>query len=164
MRESGQSLVEMALVFTTVLFMLSILVDVGRAFFSFIALHDAAQEGAIHASMDPKYLTAIERWPDAIQAILTSSSEPIDLQAEYASGNFRVEPLSINDYNYYDPGHPGHVHDCAGFNSTGEANTVNVIVAYDFHFIMPLMDTIVPGGIITLRAQSYSTIMYPPCP
>ncbi|MCK5345107.1 MAG: pilus assembly protein, partial [Candidatus Heimdallarchaeota archaeon] len=50
-KESGQSLVELALVFTTIVFMLSILVDIGRAFFTLIALNDAAQGGAVHASM-----------------------------------------------------------------------------------------------------------------
>jgi Flp pilus assembly protein TadG len=145
-KESGQSLVEMALVFTTVVLILSILVDVGRAFFTLIALHDASQEGALYASMKHEDGS----WKDAI---LTSSTEPIDFQAESDSGIFRVEPLQINGTG-----------NCAGFDASGNANTVIVIVSYDFNFIMPLLDTIVPSGQITLRAQSDSTIMYPPCP
>lgn len=143
-KENGQSLVEMALVFTTVVFMLSILVDVGRAFFTLIALHDASQEGALYASM--KHEDGL--WENAI---LTSSTEPINFKAEYDSGNLRVEKINGSGL-------------CAGFDGLGNANTVIVIVSYDFKFIMPLMDTIVPSGVITLRAQSDSTIMYPPCP
>ena len=91
-KESGQSLVELALVFTTIVFMLSILVDIGRAFFTLIALNDAAQEGAVHASMHPTYLEVDNNspWQDTIQMIITSSSEPIDFQAELANGTFRV--------------------------------------------------------------------------
>jgi len=164
-KESGQSLVEMALVFTTVVLMLSILVDIGRAFFVLIALNDAAQEGAIYASMHPTYyeIDYDSPWPDTIQMIVTSSSEPIDFEVAMAAGTFRVEHPRINGWSHHDPGFPGHIFDCAGFNSQEEANTVNVIVSYDFEFIMPLMGTLVPGGTITLTAQSDSTIVYPPC-
>ena len=86
------------------------------------------------------------------ECYINSSTDPIDFNAESASGNFKIEPLQIIGSGL-----------CAGFDGLGNANTVIVIVAYDFKFIMPMMDTIVPGGEITLRAQSDSTIMYPPC-
>jgi hypothetical protein len=164
-KENGQSLVELALIFTTIVFMISILVDIGRAFFTLITLNDAAQEGAVHASMNPTYYEIDNNspWQDTIQMIITSSSEPIDFPAELANGNFRVEHPRITGWSHEDPGFPGHTSACAGFNSQNEANTVNVIVSYDFEFIMPYMDVFVLDGILTLTAQSDSTIMYPPC-
>ncbi len=163
-KERGQSLVEMALVFTIVLFMLSILVDVGRAFFSLIALSDAAQEGAIYASMNPTYneTDLPTTWPETIDRIVQSSSAPIDFQAEKDNGNFRVAHPAINGCTHHDAGCPT-TNDCAGFDINENANTMNVIVNYDFEFIMPLMDTIIPGGVLTLTAQADSTIVYPPC-
>ncbi len=52
-RESGQSLVELALSFTFILLILSGAVDIGRAFFSYIAIRDAAQEGAVYGALYP---------------------------------------------------------------------------------------------------------------
>jgi Flp pilus assembly protein TadG len=51
--ELGQSLVEFTLVAVVLAFMLTGLLDLGRAFFSKIALTDAAGEGATYASMRP---------------------------------------------------------------------------------------------------------------
>ncbi len=163
-KEKGQSLVEMALVFTTLMFMLSILVDIGRVFFALIALNDAAQEGATFASMNPSYNEYDEptSWPETIDRIVNSSSAPIDFDAELTNGNFRVGHPAINGCTHHDWWCPTN-DDCSGFDSNENANTVNVSVSYDFEFIMPLMDTIVPGGMLTLSAQADSTIVYPPC-
>ena len=90
-------------------------------------------------------------------------SNPIDFPAEFAAGTFRVEHPEINGWSHHDPGFPGHINDCAGFNSQQDANTVNVIVSYDFQFIMPYMEFFVPDGVLTLTAQSDATIVYPPC-
>ena len=50
-KESGQSLVELALSMTLLLILLAGVVDLGRAFFTYIALRDAAQEGASYAAV-----------------------------------------------------------------------------------------------------------------
>lgn len=47
----GQSLVEMAISLMIILWLLAIAVDSGMAFFSFVAIRDAAQEGALYASI-----------------------------------------------------------------------------------------------------------------
>ncbi len=52
-RESGQSLVEVALVFPVLLMLLLGLLDFGRAFYAVVSLRDAADEGAAYASLDP---------------------------------------------------------------------------------------------------------------
>ena len=81
-----------------------------------------------------------------------------------ANGTFRVGYPRINGLTLHDPGFPGiGVEDCSGFNNQEDANTVNIRVYYDFEFIMPYMDFFVTDGVLTLTAQSDSTILYPPC-
>jgi hypothetical protein len=51
--ERGQSMVEMALMMTILLVVLSAVLDLGRGFFSFIAIQNAAAEGALYAAINP---------------------------------------------------------------------------------------------------------------
>lgn len=57
--ERGQSLVELAIVIPLLLLLLMGTVDVGRIYFTYIALEEAAQEGSIYASYDPTATDAI---------------------------------------------------------------------------------------------------------
>jgi len=59
--QTGQSLVEFALVLPILLLMLTGTIDLGRILFTYIALEDAAQEGAIygaHESVPESNITA----------------------------------------------------------------------------------------------------------
>ena len=53
-REQGQSLAEFALVLPIVLLILAGVLDLGRAYFSYVAVTDAAAEGAAYASLHPE--------------------------------------------------------------------------------------------------------------
>lgn len=55
----GQALVELALVLPLLLLMFMGLVDIGRIVFTYIALEDAVQEGALYASYEPVPASAI---------------------------------------------------------------------------------------------------------
>lgn len=48
--ERGQSLTELSITMTLVLILLAGVADIGRAFFTYITLRDAAQEGALYGS------------------------------------------------------------------------------------------------------------------
>src|SRR3990172_6767016 len=52
--ERGQSLVELALSLTVILLLLAGAVDFSIAYFSFSAMQDAAQEGALYGSINPE--------------------------------------------------------------------------------------------------------------
>jgi Flp pilus assembly protein TadG len=54
--ERGQSLVELALVFVLLLWLVSVILDLGRAYYVIVALENAAEEGAAYASIDPACL------------------------------------------------------------------------------------------------------------
>ena len=69
--QRGQSLVELALTLTLILTLLAGAVDLGSAFFSYVAIRDAAQEGALYGSIFPT--GAIE------SRVRSTSSTPVDL-------------------------------------------------------------------------------------
>lgn len=52
-KEHGQSMVELALTFTLLMVLLAGTIDLGRAFFTWLAMRDAAQEGAAYGSICP---------------------------------------------------------------------------------------------------------------
>lgn len=58
--ERGQSLTELALTLTILLTLLAGVLDIGRAYFTFLALRDAAAEGAAYGSFDPTNTAEIE--------------------------------------------------------------------------------------------------------
>lgn len=145
--EQGQSLVELAVSFMLIVFILAGAVDLGRAYFAVIALRDAAQEGVIYASLHPEDEDGVE---DRVQ---TSSDAPI---------NMALIPDTDIDLSWSDLNHK-----CAGFYDNGgnlESYAVKVSVEYDFQFTMPMIQNIFPGGILRLVIDDTHTILAPECP
>ncbi len=56
--ETGQSMVEFALMFVVLMITLMGVFDIGRAYYALIALQDAVGEGAAFAAMNPTCVTA----------------------------------------------------------------------------------------------------------
>jgi hypothetical protein len=52
-KERGQSMVELALTITILMLLLAGTIDLGRAFFTWLGMRDAAQEGASYGSIEP---------------------------------------------------------------------------------------------------------------
>jgi|YelNatPaOPRAMG01_1025707.scaffolds.fasta_scaffold215166_1 Flp pilus assembly protein TadG len=69
----GQSLVELALTLSVLIILLAGIIDFGVAYFSYVALRDAAEEGAVYGAMCPTDLAGIE------ERIRQSSSSPVNL-------------------------------------------------------------------------------------
>jgi Flp pilus assembly protein TadG len=132
--ERGQSLIELALTFTFLMFLFAGAVDLGRAFFALVALNDAAQEGAVYASLHADDQSGI------VQYVRTSSSDPINLADE---NNVHITITTFGDT-------------CIG-------NSIEVNVSYDFNLIMPLIDLIVPSRELPLYASMIHTILGPVC-
>jgi len=57
-RGRGQSLVEFALVATVLLILLTGVLDLGRMYMAWVAIQDAAGEGALYAAMNPRCIRA----------------------------------------------------------------------------------------------------------
>jgi hypothetical protein len=58
-KETGQSMVELALTISILMVLLVGTMDLGRAFFTWLAMRDAAQEGAAYGSIAPLDTTGI---------------------------------------------------------------------------------------------------------
>jgi len=58
--QRGQSLVETALFITLLMVLMMGVIDLGRAYFSYLSLKDAAAEGAAYASIRPDDLAQID--------------------------------------------------------------------------------------------------------
>ncbi|MFU8772786.1 MAG: TadE/TadG family type IV pilus assembly protein [Anaerolineales bacterium] len=135
--ERGQSLVELAVSLTFILLLLSGVVDLGRAFFTYMALRDAAQEGALYGSIDPGDTYGIET------RIYNSSNMLSNLKNDPgATTTVQVKPLGSS---------------CAG-------NGIEVHVAYNnFPLTMPFMGTIAGHQTIRINATVTDTILSPIC-
>lgn len=72
--ERGQSFVELGLSLVFLLILLAAVIDLGWAFFTIIALRDAAQEGATIGSVCPNDQAIIR------QRVKAAASDPIDLK------------------------------------------------------------------------------------
>ena len=134
--ESGQSLVELAFGIVMLLVLLAGIVDLGRAFFSYMALRDAAQEGALYGSLNPTDSAGIEA------RVRATSQNPINLQD---TTNVFVSSTPI------------------GGNCGGNGNGIQVTVSYNFPISMPFIGTIVGSQSFSLSATVTDTIILPPC-
>ncbi len=116
-------------------------IDLGRMFFAYIAIRDAAQEGAIYASITETKTTA-----DILNRIHISSDSPVDMAAV---PDYDIE-ISVND------GSIDVADACAG-------DLINITVTYYHQFIMPLTTTIVGNKPLPLKAEIHYVILTPIC-
>jgi len=83
MVEPGQSLVEFALGLTFILILMAGTLDLGRAYFSFLSLRDAAQEGALYGSLAPPDTAGIRA------RVRETSGWPVDF-SEFTDAQIQV--------------------------------------------------------------------------
>lgn len=148
--ERGQSMAELAISIAFLLILLAGVIDLGRAFFTYIALRDAAQEGASYATVariensDPRACAAIE------ERTRSTSNTPVDLTD---TANVQVA-IEINGVSC----------GSAPLATTCLGAAVEVTVTYtDFSIIMPFMGTIVGSQTIDLNASVSDTVLTPAC-
>ena len=140
--ERGQSLVELALSLTVILLLLSGAVTFGMAYFSFLSINDAAQEGATYGSLKPDDQAGIRN------RVREASNNPIDLTLLTDS----QIPLSYNNSK-----------ECQGFTG-GVANTLTVSVNYSYQVFMPFIGPVIGSNTIPLSATTTVVILTPQCP
>ncbi len=104
-REKGQSIVEVALLFPLLILLLMGVADLGRAYYAVVALKDAAEEGALYAAIDPDNITEIQN--RAVHA----SSGLVEFEASQvsrlpSSGFIAGAPVTVTvayDFEFYTP-------------------------------------------------------------
>lgn len=134
-KEKGQGLVEFAAALVILLILLAGVLDLGRAFFVFLSLRDAAQEGASYGSINPNDTTSI------VNRVRGSSHDPVDLSSET---DVIVQVTVLGNA-------------CAG-------NGVEVLVSYQsFNITTPFLGAIIGSQKIPIGAKVTDTILQPPC-
>jgi Flp pilus assembly protein TadG len=136
-KERGQSLVELSISMLVLLYLLAGAVEFGIAFFQFVQLRDAAQEGALYGSINPT--------GDITGRVKGASSSPIDL----SSPDVQITVSTKDSLGNPLPG------------NACEGDAITVEVSYDHHVFMPFMSKII-GNKIPLHATVTDTVLTPP--
>ena len=147
--ERGQSLVELSVSLVLLLLLLSGAVEFGIAFFQFVQLRDAAQEGALYGSTKPDDVAGM------IDRIEGSSDTPIDLPTAIANGDVDVFIRIDDTIEGYPTANPAYATvDC-------EAHALTVRVEYVHNVFMPFMCPVLGLCTIPLNATVTDTILSP---
>jgi hypothetical protein len=126
--ERGQSLVELAISITFLVFLLSGAIEFGMMFFQFIQLRDAAQEGALYGSLNPADASGIDAY------VRGASSSPVNLNIPYA------DPIGVDvDIEYYDES----TTTSKDVGDVCPGDGIKVIVKYKHKIFMPFIAPII---------------------
>ena len=132
--QKGQALVEFAMGLFFLLLLISGIVDLGRAIFTYMDLREAAQEGAAYATVNPYDTTGIEDRAKQSSNVF----DPTDTN------------LSVNVDTEANP--------CLGKNINVDVSMAN------FPLTMPFMGTILGTQSLTITASIQDTVLVPLCP
>jgi hypothetical protein len=152
--------VELAISLTVMLLLLVGAVTFGMAFFSYVAMRDAAQEGALYGSFNPyddsdgdgEYAEGDPPNEAGIrERIRASSTSPVDFSDTTRIPDEWITVEAVTGLA------------CEG-NTSGVANAIRVTVEYDFPIFMPFVGAIIGGQEIHLTATVTDTILEPRCP
>jgi len=141
--EQGQSLVEFAAGVVVLVIIVSGVLDLGRAFFTFVAIENGAGEGAIFASYHPTWVT-----PDDVpeNALAIPGIDNITYRATHESPSGLVDPELMTVSVEHPP-----------ILQTGEHVTVSV--TYSYTVMTPFLHILVEGGMLPLRAEAAQAIV-----
>ena len=136
--EKGQSLVEFAATVVVLLILLAGTVDAGRAFFTFMALRDAVQEGALYGSYNPTstslIINRVERASNLTQSLTNDPEVTLNIEVDLTGSA------------------------CVGHGITVRATYEN------FRITMPFLGTVLGSQEVPISASVTDTILVPPCP
>ena len=136
-KEHGQSMVELALTITILMALLAGTIDLGRAFFTWLTMRDAAQEGASYGSIEPTDTGGIiNRAELSFQDVITDADADVDINVSFSGPQ------------------------CLG----STPSTITVQIEYNnFTLTMPFLGTILGSQTIPIRATVNDTILMPLC-
>jgi Flp pilus assembly protein TadG len=143
--ERGQGLVEFMLMTLFLSILLMGVLDLGRAYFTYLALKDAAQEGAYYGSAFPQCVAA-----GSAPACADPNNIPFRLRHSAPSGG-------LVDWTG-----SGAVVTIALPPVMQDGQSLTVTVSYQYQMLTPFVGTIANGQILTLTAQSSAVIVRVP--
>lgn len=142
--ERGQSLVELAISILILVYLLAGAVEFGIAFFQFVQLRDAAQEGALYGSMNPNDPAPIEL------RVRGASSSPIDL----SDSSQVIVTITAKDKT---------TNATKALGDACEGDGLEVLVSYNHQIFMPFIPQLIGRSVIPLDASVTDTILTPIC-
>lgn len=144
--EQGQSLTEFAISLVVLLTLLAGVVDLGRMFFAYIIIRDAAQEGAVYGSIAPKNdIAAFQN--EVEQRVKAAFTDPAD------STNVPIDVTELNVQT-----------DILGATCATPGSGVRVRVDYSVPITMPFLGSIVGSQEMKMTATVENAILSPICP
>ena len=139
--ERGQSLVELGVSLTFLFILLAGVVDIGRAFFTYITLRDAAQEGALYASFEEI------KCQDTEARVKTTTQEVGDL-IDANAVQFSCQVIGP----------------ACGDKDSANSGAVQVTLTYEeFPLTMPFLGTLLGSQTIEISTSSTDNILTPLC-
>lgn len=131
--QDGQSLVEMAILMIVLLLIMGGVLDLGRMYFTYLALQNAAGEGAAYGAIYPEWIDSGDNSdPNNIEyRVRTESTGSL---IDWSTTNIQVEVPSL------DGGSP-----------------ITVTVEYEYDVITPMIQAIT-GETVTLRGRDTANI------
>ena len=144
--ERGQSMTEFALSLVILLTLLAGVVDLGRMFFAYIIIRDAAQEGAVYGSIAPK---------DNLTVLRTEIEDRVKVAFTDPSDASKV-PIDITKLNVQT--------DIIGATCAAPGSGVRVRVEYSLPISMPFLGTILGSQDMKMAATVENAILSPICP
>ena len=141
--ERGQSLVEMTIGFVVLLILLSGLLDLGRAYFTFIAMEDGVGEAALYAAINPTCL-----YDDGDPS--NGTCDPPDNAEARArnSGGALVDWTAASTIITIT---------CTGSCDLGD--TIEATIQYPFELLTPVIPTIANANTLTLTAHATQSVI-----
>jgi len=144
--ERGQSLVEFALLVPLLLIIVAGVLDLGRLYFAFLTITDAAAEGVTYATIHPPDATAVTcpasptcASPDDVGCICLRAQTSTEGAIEIAGDDVEIT--------------------CLNCPTPPSGTPVTVTVRYDFQLATPFMNVIVPEGVLPLEAVASEAIL-----
>lgn len=140
-QQRGQSLVEFALMLPILLIMLMGTLDVGRMYFAYIAIHNAAGEGALYAAINPKCIHASDGWEcaDPNNAEYRAMHESPAGTIDWRRITIEVEPADRSGLREGDP--------------------IAIIVRYEYDILTPVISPFVEDGKLQLTARAVQDVL-----
>lgn len=138
-QEGGQSLVEVALMMPVLLLMLMGVFDLGRMYFAFIAIQNAAGEGALYAAINPTCVYASDDCVDPDNAVFRATHESPAGIVDWSRVTIEVSPADVTGLSEGDP--------------------ITIFVHYDYDILTPVVAPLFPSGQIRLTARGVQNII-----
>lgn len=163
--ERGQSLVETAFGFVILIFIISGVIDIGRMYFSYVALEDGAGEAALYLAINPRCLYSTDN-PDGLSTT-TECADPNNglARAQYADAFGLVDWSDVDPqmqclYGLDHPTMPGE-RKTDGCDSAQVGDIVEVRLNYHFDLLAPIIPEIAGAPSITLTTHATQPVLIP---